>query len=71
MAGLDAGLVYNSFPKMAGQWIPDDIAALSPKPINVLENPTTVQFNHRWLVRISLADLPPLSPVTAMRVSDE
>lgn len=53
VAGLDAGLVYNSFPKMAGQWIPEDITSLSPKPINVLENPTTVQFNHRWLVGLS------------------
>ena len=51
MAGLDAGLVYNSFPKMAGRWVPDDIASLSPKLVNICENPTTVQFNHRWLVR--------------------
>lgn len=35
---------------MAGQWVPEDIGSLSPKPINVFENPTTVQFNHRWLV---------------------
>ena len=58
VAGLDAGLVYNSFPKMAGQWIPEDIASLSPKPINVFENPTTVQFNHRWLVGQSIVVLP-------------
>ena len=51
MAGLDAGLVYNSFPKMAGRWVPEDIASLSPAPVNICENPTTVQFNHRWLVR--------------------
>ncbi|CAI8016190.1 Cytochrome c oxidase assembly protein COX15 homolog [Geodia barretti] len=31
VAGLDAGLVYNSFPKMAGRWVPEDIASLSPK----------------------------------------
>ncbi|XP_003387082.1 PREDICTED: cytochrome c oxidase assembly protein COX15 homolog [Amphimedon queenslandica] len=49
VAGLDAGLVYNSFPKMAGQWIPDDILALSPKIKNFFENPTTVQFDHRIL----------------------
>ena len=52
VAGLDAGLVYNSFPKMAGSWIPDDITSLSPKPLNITENPTTVQFNHRWLVSV-------------------
>jgi len=50
VAGLDAGLVYNSFPKMAGRWIPEDILAFSPKLINFTENPTTVQFDHRLLV---------------------
>jgi len=50
VAGLDAGLVYNSFPKMGGQWIPEDLFAMSPKPKNLSENPTTVQFNHRLLV---------------------
>lgn len=47
VAGLDAGLVYNSFPKMADHWIPEDILALSPKLVNFTENPTTVQFDHR------------------------
>jgi cytochrome c oxidase assembly protein subunit 15 len=50
VAGLDAGLVYNSYPKMADKWIPDDIMAFSPKVRNITENPTTVQFNHRILV---------------------
>lgn len=50
MAGLDAGLVYNSFPKMADRWIPDDLLAFSPTFKNIFENPTTVQFNHRILV---------------------
>ncbi|XP_050293957.1 cytochrome c oxidase assembly protein COX15 homolog [Anthonomus grandis grandis] len=49
VAGLDAGLVYNSFPKMADKWIPDDIMAYSPKMVNFTENPTTVQFDHRIL----------------------
>lgn len=50
VAGLDAGLVYNSFPKMGGSWIPDDIFSFSPKISNFTENPTTVQFDHRLLV---------------------
>lgn len=50
VAGLDAGLVYNSFPKMAGRWIPEDILAMSPNIKNFFENPTTVQFQHRLLV---------------------
>ncbi|KAK0088244.1 hypothetical protein PV325_012658 [Microctonus aethiopoides] len=49
VAGLDAGLIYNTFPKMANKWIPDDILALTPTLRNFTENPTTVQFNHRLL----------------------
>ena len=49
VAGLDAGLVYNSFPKMAGQWIPEDFFTHSPKYKNFFENPSTVQFDHRLL----------------------
>ncbi|XP_051506863.1 cytochrome c oxidase assembly protein COX15 homolog isoform X2 [Myxocyprinus asiaticus] len=54
VAGLDAGLVYNSFPKMGERWIPDDILAFSPAVKNVFENPTTVQFDHRILGICSL-----------------
>ena len=54
VAGLDAGLVYNSFPKMADRWIPSDIAALNPWWKNMFENATTTQFNHRVLVRLIL-----------------
>lgn len=50
VAGLDAGLVYNSFPKMGDRWIPDDLLAFSPTLKNFFENPTTVQFDHRILV---------------------
>lgn len=50
MAGLDAGLVYNSFPKMGESWIPEDLFTFSPLLKNVFENPTTVQFDHRILV---------------------
>ncbi|XP_075169742.1 heme A synthase COX15 [Haematobia irritans] len=49
VAGLDAGLVYNSFPKMGDNWVPDDILAFKPISKNITENPTTVQFNHRIL----------------------
>lgn len=49
VAGLDAGLIYNSFPKMADRWIPSDIMALTPVSRNFTENATTVQFDHRIL----------------------
>ncbi|XP_073541115.1 heme A synthase COX15 [Phyllobates terribilis] len=55
VAGLDAGLVYNSFPKMGERWIPDDLFAFSPTLRNILENPTTVQFDHRILGISSVA----------------
>lgn len=49
VAGLDAGLTYNTFPKMADRWIPSDILAHEPKWKNFFENPTMVQFQHRLL----------------------
>ncbi|KAH9633820.1 hypothetical protein HF086_005454 [Spodoptera exigua] len=55
VAGLDAGLVYSSFPKMGDKWIPDDILEFSPTLRNFTENPTTVQFDHRILGTTTLA----------------
>ncbi|EFN70127.1 Cytochrome c oxidase assembly protein COX15-like protein [Camponotus floridanus] len=49
VAGMDAGLIYNTFPKMADKWIPDDIFAMSPILKNFTENPATIQFDHRIL----------------------
>ncbi|XP_073998698.1 heme A synthase COX15 isoform X2 [Rhodnius prolixus] len=49
VAGLDAGLVYNSFPKMGDNWIPKEIMSLAPTISNFTENPVTVQFDHRVL----------------------
>lgn len=61
VAGLDAGLIYNSFPYMGETIVPPSTELFSPiyspdKPNgvalymrNMLENPTTVQLNHRIL----------------------
>lgn len=49
VAGLDAGLVYNSFPKFADRWIPTDLWTIEPKWKNFFENTTMVQFQHRML----------------------
>ena len=49
VAGLDAGLVYNTFPLMDGDWIPKDYSAQSPFYVNFFHNPANVQFNHRVL----------------------
>lgn len=49
VAGLDAGYVFNTFPKMMGQWIPPGFHAMTPLWSNYLNNPATVQFIHRVL----------------------
>ena len=49
VAGLDAGLIYNSFPKMGIYWVPPEILEFEPKWKNFFENSTTVQFDHRIL----------------------
>ena len=50
VAGLDAGLVYNTWPKFADRWIPTDLMSFTPKWRNLTENPTTTQFIHRNVV---------------------
>lgn len=55
MAGLDAGLVYNSFPKMGDHWVPGDVLELQPALRNFTENPSTVQLDHRVLGSATLA----------------
>jgi cytochrome c oxidase assembly protein subunit 15 len=47
VAGLDAGMGYNTWPKMDGAWIPRGLWVMDPVWRNVFENALTVQFNHR------------------------
>ena len=54
VAGNKAGLAYNTFPLMAGQWIPDGLGALTPWWRNLFENITTVQFVHRVLALLTV-----------------
>ncbi len=49
VAGNNAGLTYNTFPLMDGDWIPPGLFDLSPVYRNFFENIATVQFNHRVL----------------------
>ena len=53
VAGLNAGLIFNTFPLMGGSFIPEGIGALSPWYLNPLENMVTVQFDHRWLAMLT------------------
>lgn len=47
VAGLRAGLSYNTYPLMDGQWIPDGLHTMAPWWLNHLESVLTVQFQHR------------------------
>lgn len=58
VAGLDAGMIYNTWPKMGASWFPNGRELMDPHFArredksdlwwrNLLENPTTVQLVHR------------------------
>lgn len=51
MSGLNAGLVYPTFPKMGREWLPNSVitAFNDLGIISLVENPISVQFIHRWL----------------------
>lgn len=49
VAGLDAGLAYNSFPLMDGRLLPPEAWSLIPAWTNPFDNTALVQFIHRWL----------------------
>lgn len=55
VAGLDAGQIYNTFPRMGADWIPPGLMALEPGWRNLFYNLTTVQFDHRVLALTTLA----------------
>ena len=47
VAGHDAGLVYNTWPLLDGQVVPDGLTLLEPLWLNLADNVLTIQFNHR------------------------
>lgn len=49
VAGLNAGLIYNTFPLMLGEFYPSEGFQISPWYLNFFEDIPTVQFDHRWL----------------------
>ncbi len=55
VAGLDAGMSYNTWPLMDGSLIPGDLFVIDPAWRNLFENPKTVQFIHRLGAYIVLA----------------
>ena len=47
LAGLDGGLIYNTWPDMNGKFIPTDIDKIDLLKISSSSNPTVIQFYHR------------------------
>lgn len=68
VAGLDAGLVFNTWPLMEGRLIPpaSELLAMEPTWRNLFENRLTVQFGHR-MVAYGLFVLAVLHAVDALR----
>ena len=58
VAGIRAGLAYNTFPLMNGHWVPPGILTLEPWYSNFFNNLATVQFNHRLLAWLLAALVP-------------
>lgn len=52
VAGLNAGFVMNTFPKMGDQWINDSVTVLTPFWTNFVEGIGGVQFVHRYLAYV-------------------
>jgi heme a synthase len=70
VAGLKAGLTYNTWPLMDGHVIPSGLGTLQPWYLNVFENVTTVQFNHRLLAYI-VALVVVAHAVSVIRLADD
>ena len=60
VAGLDAGLIYYTFPLLNGEFLPAGAFSASPWWLNPLENVALVQFDHRigaYLLLLAVAAL--------------
>ncbi|MFO0993368.1 MAG: COX15/CtaA family protein [Hyphomicrobiales bacterium] len=52
VAGIDAGMGYNTWPLMDGRLIPNGLWVMSPAWRNIFENALTVQFFHRLIAYV-------------------
>jgi cytochrome c oxidase assembly protein subunit 15 len=53
VAGIRAGLAYNTFPLMNGHFVPPEMFVIEPWYLNFFSNMATVQFDHRlgaWML---------------------
>lgn len=58
VAGIRAGLAYNTFPLMNGHFVPPEIFMVEPLWLNFFINMATVQFDHRMIAWALLALVP-------------
>lgn len=56
-SGLKAGLYFNTYPLMDGEFFPQTALSLNPFFINFFENPVMVQWTHRWIGALTLVVL--------------
>ncbi len=70
VAGIRAGLAYNTFPLMNGHFVPPEIFMLEPWWANLFNNMATVQFNHRLFAWLLIFTVPVLWWVVRRRVDD-
>ncbi|MEK7409799.1 MAG: COX15/CtaA family protein [Actinomycetota bacterium] len=49
VAGLNAGHMFTTWPRMGPTWVPSGLTSLTPIWTNMVDNPIAVQFVHRWL----------------------
>ncbi len=52
VAGLRAGLIYNTWPLMDGRWIPTGLFGLQPAIRSIWDDVTTAQFDHRLIAYV-------------------
>ena len=55
LAGLDGGLIYNTWPDMNGNFFPNDTDILSFFTTDALKTPSILQFIHRIVAYVLLA----------------
>jgi cytochrome c oxidase assembly protein subunit 15 len=70
VAGIRAGLAYNTFPLMNGHLMPPEIFMLEPWWLNLFNNMATVQFNHRLFAWLLIFTVPVLWWLVRRRVSE-
>ena len=67
VAGIHAGLAYNTFPLMDGHFLPPESFVIEPWWLNLFTNMALVQFDHRLIAWALMG----LIPWLAWRISNE